>query len=47
MLTVSKKSLAEIIGVQRTSLSRKLQKMKRDGLIEYDTKSISINKTLI
>ena len=44
MLTMSKKSLAEKIGVQRTSLSRELHKMKRDGLIEYDMKSILIKK---
>lgn len=41
-LSISKKSLADRIGVQRTSLSRELQKMKREGLVDYDKNSISI-----
>jgi len=41
-LPISKKSLADRIGVQRTSLSRELQKMKNEGLVEYDKNSISI-----
>ena len=41
-LPFSKKALAETIGVQRTSLSRELQKMKNDGLIDFDNKSITI-----
>ena len=32
MLTMTKKALADMIGVQRTSLSRELSKMKKDGL---------------
>lgn len=39
-LNMSKKALAEKLGVQRTSLSRELAKMKEDGLILYDTDSI-------
>lgn len=39
-LAISKKALAEKFGVQRTSLSRELAKMRRDGLIEYDAKGI-------
>ena len=35
-LTISKKALAERIGVQRTSLSRELAKMRNEGLIEFD-----------
>ncbi len=35
-LNMSKKALAERIGVQRTSLSRELAKMRQDGLIEFD-----------
>ncbi len=42
VLTITKKSLAEKIGVQRTSLSRELTKMKEDGLILYDSTSITI-----
>lgn len=41
-LRISKKSLADRIGVQRTSLSRELQKMKNEGLIEYDKNSITV-----
>lgn len=41
-LTMPKKMLAEKIGVQRTSLSRELKKMKDDGLILYDTLFITI-----
>jgi CRP-like cAMP-binding protein len=41
-LNMTKKELAERLGIQRTSLSRELNKMKRDGLIDYDAHSISI-----
>ena len=37
-----KKELADRIGVQRTSLSRELQKMRNECLISYDTASITI-----
>ena len=43
-LNMTKKALAEKIGVQRTSLSRELAKMKNDGLILFDTNSITILK---
>ena len=43
-LMESKKALAERFGVQRTSLSRELKKMKDDGLIDYETKWIRILK---
>lgn len=42
LLKISKKALAEKIGVQRTSISRELQKMKNDGLIEFDKNSITV-----
>lgn len=42
MLTTTKKALADRIGVQRTSLSRELQKMKKDGIIDFDSNSITI-----
>lgn len=41
-LTMSKKSLAEMFGVSRTSLSRELQKMAAEELIKFDAKSIQI-----
>lgn len=41
-LRISKKSLADRIGVQRTSLSRELQKMKKEGLVDYDKYTISL-----
>ena len=44
VLNISKKELAEKFGIQRTSLSRELNKMKKDGLIDYDSKSITILK---
>lgn len=44
ILTTSKKDLAERLGVQRTSLSRELQKMKKDGLLDYDRTSITLLK---
>lgn len=43
-LTYTKKEFADRIGVQRTSLSRELQKMKNEGLICYDATSITILK---
>ncbi len=41
-LPISKKLLAEKIGVQRTSLSRELKKMQNDGLIRFDGKHITV-----
>ncbi len=41
-LNMTKKELAERLGVQRTSLSRELNKMKRDGLVDYNKYSITI-----
>lgn len=41
-LNITKKELAQIIGVQRTSLSRELAKMKHDGLILYDKNFIEL-----
>lgn len=42
LLNITKKELAEKFGVQRTSLSRELNKMKQDGLIQFDKVSITI-----
>jgi CRP-like cAMP-binding protein len=41
-LNLTKKALAEKMGIQRTSLSRELNKMQKDGLIEYDHHSITV-----
>lgn len=41
-LDISKKALAEKFGVQRTSLSRELKKMKEEGFIDFDHRSIRI-----
>ncbi len=44
-LTMSKKALAEMFGVSRTSLSRELQKMAAENLITFDAKTIRILNT--
>ncbi len=41
-LNMTKKELADKIGVQRTSLSRELDKMRKDNLIDFDNKYIVI-----
>lgn len=41
-LDMTKKELAERIGVERTSLSRELSKMKKEGLITFDAHSITL-----
>jgi len=41
-LNYTKKELAERLGVQRTSLSRELNKMHRDGLLDYDARTITL-----
>lgn len=41
-LNISKKDLAERLGIQRTSLSRELNKMRTEGLIDYNSKTITI-----
>ncbi len=45
LLRCSKKQLAEKLLVERTSLSRELQKMREEGVIEFDRTSITICKT--
>lgn len=42
----SKKKLAEMVGVQRTSLSRELQKMKAEGIIDYNADTITLMSLL-
>ncbi len=41
-MEMTKKDLAEKFGVQRPSLSRELNKMRKEGLIEYDAHTIKI-----
>lgn len=41
-LNYSKKELAERLGVQRSSLGRELNKMRREGLLQYDARSITL-----
>ena len=41
-LKITKKELAKRLGIQRTSLSRELSKMRSDGLIDFDAKTIRI-----
>ena len=44
ILPLSKKELSERFGVERPSLQRELSKMKKEGLIYYDAKSITLIK---
>ena len=46
-LDVSKKDLAEKLGVQRPSLSRELKKMRDVGLVDFDAYSITIKDVSI
>lgn len=41
-LPMTKKEMAEKFGIQRTSLSRELQKMREEGLIDFDRNYIYI-----
>lgn len=41
-LSMTKKELAESLGVQRTSLSRELNKMRKERLIDFHSKEIMI-----
>ena len=46
-LIKTKKELAEKFGIQRTSLSRELQKMREEGMIDYDRDHIFIKDVAI
>ena len=41
-INISKKDLAERLGIQRSSLSRELNKMRKDGLLEYDARTVTL-----
>lgn len=43
-LPLSKKELAERLGVSRSSLGRELIKMRKDGLVDYDAWTITLKK---
>lgn len=44
-LSISKKELAERLGIPRSSFGRELIKMKREGLVEYDIRTITMIKS--
>lgn len=46
-LNISKKDLSERLGIQRSSLSRELNKMREDGLLEYDARTITLKNISI
>ncbi len=41
-VSLSRKEMAEQMGIQRPSLSRELIKMRKEGIIEFDKKAITI-----
>lgn len=43
-LNMTKKELAEYLGMQRSSLGRELKKMREEGLVEYDARTITLIK---
>jgi CRP-like cAMP-binding protein len=43
LLTCSKKMLADTFGVARTSLSRMLQQLKDEGLLDFDRNTITLH----
>lgn len=45
-LPFSKKEWARRLGVQRPSLSRELSKMRKEGLIDYDLKTITLKEEI-
>jgi len=46
-LNISKKDLAQKLGIQRSSLSRELNKMRKDGLLEYNAKTVTLKNIAI
>ncbi len=45
LLPMSKRQLADYLGVQRPSLFRELKKLKEEGIIQIDNRTIIIKKT--
>jgi len=46
-LKLTKKELAERLGIQRSSLGRELKKMREEGLLDYDARSITLRKIFL
>lgn len=44
LLPISKRQLADYLGVQRPSLFRELKKLKEEGIIEINNRTIAIKK---
>lgn len=44
ILSLSKKELSDRFGIERPSLQRELKKMKNEGLIDYDSRSITLKR---
>ncbi len=44
LLPMSKRQLADYLGVQRPSLFRELKKLKEEGIIEINNRTITIKK---
>ena len=42
VMGISKRELAERLGMQRTSLSREMTRMKEEGILDYDARTITI-----
>lgn len=47
LLSMSKRQLADYFGVQRPSLFRELKKLKEEGIIEINNRTITIKKYII
>jgi len=45
-LALSKKELAERLGIPRSSLGRELNKMRNEGIVEYDAWTITIKEQI-
>ncbi|NLP36354.1 MAG: Crp/Fnr family transcriptional regulator [Firmicutes bacterium] len=43
-LEMTKKELAQRLGMQRSSLGRELKKMREEGLLEYDARTITLKE---
>lgn len=46
LLPLSKKALAALLGVNRSSLSRAIRTLKDEGLLDFDRKSVTLKKEI-
>ena len=46
LLPISKRQLADYLGVQRPSLFRELKKLKEEGIIEINNRTIAIKNDI-